>query len=104
MSQLTLDDELAAKEKAFGLDLVEIHNAPFVATMRTVAVKLALAYGSVSCDDLRVLADKWGLKPAHPNAWGCVLRGPNWRVIDRRPSVIVTNHHREIKVFAYVGN
>lgn len=100
--QLTLDMTAAEEARDLGLDLVEEAHAGFVSFMRKVAKAICRTKGWVTSDDLRVLADKWGLKPDHPNAWGAVLRVPMFRVIGRKPSAVESSHLREIKVWAYV--
>lgn len=99
MTQLTLSGALL---KAHGLALVEDSNASFVATMRELAKGIALVKGEVCSDDLRQAADQAGLKPAHPNAWGCILRGKEWREVGRKHSVLASNHYRKISVFQWV--
>jgi hypothetical protein len=100
-AQLTLDAALANTEKQYGLDQVELHHLPFVTAMRKMAAAVAKREGQVTCDRLRFLAAGFGLKPDHPNAWGAIFRGKDWRCIGREPSQVVSNHAREIKVWAY---
>lgn len=98
---MTLEAALAEKEQV--LDLVTLNNQPFVKTMRKIAVDLAKANGAVTSDDLRLLADKYGLKPMHQNSWGAIFSGKCWKVIGRKPSLYKSNHARELKVWAYVA-
>ncbi len=100
MEQLTLT---GAMLKQHGLDRVERSSASFVESMRTIAKGISLMRGEVCMDDLRVAAEQAGLKPEHCNAWGAIFRGPGWTMIGRRPSLVETNHHREIRVWKWEG-
>ena len=95
--QMTLEAAVAAKERV--LDLVALNNDGFVTTMRKLAVEIARKHGTVTSDDLRVLADKYGIKPDHQNAWGAVFHRKKWLVLDRRLSLYPGNRGREIKVW-----
>lgn len=80
---------------------VEKKNAAWLNTIRKQAIRIAKRKGSVTTDDLRKYAMKKELKPSHPNAWGAVFRGSDWRVIGRCKSRLPSNHAREIRVWAY---
>lgn len=95
--QITLDAALA--DKARVLDIVSMNNQSFVNTMRGIAERLATVNSQVTSDDLRLLAEQYGLKPDHQNAWGSIFHGKQWVVLDRRPSLYKGNRGREIKVF-----
>jgi len=101
MMQLTLTGEVL---KQAGLDRVERRSSAFVAAMRTIAKGISLLRGHVSCDELREAADKAGLRPCHPNAWGSVFRGPGWVVVGHKESAWPSTHQREIKVWKWEGN
>lgn len=98
--QLTLTGEVL---KQAGLDQVELTNRPFVESMRTIAKGISILRGQVSCDELREAADKAGLRPSHPNAWGSVFRRPGWVVIGHKESTWPTTHSREIKIWKWEG-
>lgn len=88
--------------KAAGQDLVESHNETFVSLMRAEAKRISKERGWLTSDDLRVYASQLDLKPAHPNCWGSIMRGPQWKVVGRRKSAVPENHSREIRVWQYV--
>lgn len=63
----------ARKEE--GVRAVAIHNITFLNAIRHIAVKISRENGGfVTADDLREYADREGIKPNHPNAWGSVFR------------------------------
>ena len=83
-----------------GLDQAERGSQEFVAQMREIAKLICSITGEVSSDDLREVADKFGLQPKHCNAWGAVFREevgfkPLRFEKSRRPS----NHSRRILVW-----
>jgi hypothetical protein len=91
------------QEQSAGIDRVARHNASFIEIMRGVAKRISLERGSVRIDDLRQFASERGLVPIHPNAWGGVFRGPEWQMVGREKSSVVSNHAREVKVWKWVG-
>ena len=91
------------QEKFAGIDRVAKHNASFIEVMRGVAKRISLAHGSVSIDALRQFAGERGIVPIHPNAWGGVFRGPEWQMVGREQSSVVSNHARSIIVWKWVG-
>ena len=98
--QLGFSFEAGSAGKKAGIDRVEEHNLSFVELMRREARRIARATGKVSSDDLRRYARVSGLEPEHPNCWGSVFRGPEWVCIGRMKSKLVSNHAREIRVWA----
>lgn len=82
-----------------GLDRVESSSGDFVPLMRQVAAKIARERGEVCSDDLRRYASEHDITPGHPNAWGTIFR-KGFRCIGRRRSCLVSNHAREIRVWA----
>lgn len=98
MMQLTLTGELL---KQAGLDQVTASNETFVESMRQIARGISILRGQVCTDDLREAADKAGLRPTHPNAWGCVFKGKGWVLVGRRYSTWPSSHGREIRVWKY---
>ena len=99
MTQLTLDDGLTLKTQ--GQDAIEATDAGFVDTMRRAAIAISERNGLVSTDDLRLWAVSNGFYPKHHNSWGAIFRGPQWREVGRKKSVIPGNHHREIRIWRY---
>jgi len=91
------------QEKSAGIDRVAKHNASFIELMRSVAKRISLARGSVSIDALRQFAGERGIVPIHPNSWGCIFRGPEWQMVGREKSSVVSNHAREVKAWKWVG-
>lgn len=102
MIQLSLEDGRTLKSD--GQELVAGHNAEFVALMRAEAIRISNERGWVTSDDLRVYASQLDLAPSHPNCWGSLFRGPEWKVVGRRKSAVPENHAREIKIWKYEGN
>lgn len=100
MMQLSLEQGRALKED--GLDRVLSNNKAFLELMRVEAMRLSRQRGWVSSDDLRVYASQLNLEPTHPNCWGAVFRGPQWRVVGRRKSAVPESHAREIRIWQYV--
>ncbi len=97
---MDLFDYAKAKELAdAGIQSVGTHNASFVDIMRAEARRIARAVGSVTSDDLRRYAKAHDLKPNHPNAWGAIFRGAEWKMVGRMKSKLMSNHAREIKVW-----
>lgn len=107
------------RRKVAGQTRIEgrIHNYTFLHTMRRMAVNLAVRkepgqdhsddslVGFVNSDDLRKWAEREGIEPDHPNAWGAIFRKaptgyrfektPEWRA-----SRIPSNHGREVPTWA----
>ncbi|MEM6485324.1 MAG: hypothetical protein AAF662_10110 [Pseudomonadota bacterium] len=86
-------------QKQQGLDLVVLNNQEFVKCMREHAESIALHKGDVSADDLRPVAERIGIEPNHPNAWGAIFKG---RVFRRKSSVKSrwpSNHGRYITLW-----
>jgi hypothetical protein len=98
MTQLGLLEGLRRRDS--GLDAAEHNNRAWVDQIRDLARLIARSNGSVSTDDLRPIADRKGLAPSSPNAWGSVFRGGEWKCIGRRKSTYRTNNAREIRVWA----
>ena len=80
---------------------LEISNAEFLAAIRKQAVRIASRRKarSLTIDDLRNYAHQRGIAPRHPNAWGAVFRGQEWRSVDYRCSGIPSNHGRRVCVW-----
>ncbi len=99
--QLTLDSAEGQQLKTDGQAIVEEHNSLFVDAMRTEAKRISAERGFVSSDDLRLIAQQWGIEPKHQNAWGAIFRGKGWKIVGRRRSTVPGNHAREIKIWQY---
>lgn len=89
--------------KEQGLERVEAHHGDFLETMRDYAKVFSQRYGYVSSDELRRYAKAHGIEPDHPNAWGAVFQGKNWRHIGRKKSTLPSNHAREIRVWRWIA-
>lgn len=85
--------------KKAGLDRVESNNLDWLDRMRGLAESECALNGSVTIDTLRRWADTLDDQPDHPNAWGAVFRGSDWKCIGRVKSTYRSNHAREIKVW-----
>lgn len=101
MTQLSLDDALAAK--AAGLDRVEASHPEFVPRMRAMAQAISAERGSVHVDDLRAIAAEHGWQPRSPNAWGAIFRGPGWVKVGARASAWPSNHAHVSPCWQWVG-
>lgn len=99
MNQLSLIDGLNMKDE--GISRVTSNAGNFVRLMREVAIRISQERGSVSTDDLRVYAYKYGMKPHHPNAWGGIMRGKGWVVVGHKQSEWASNHARTVTVWRW---
>jgi len=101
MSQRDLfDRQEADAQKEAGLDKVEKNSERFVDVMRAYARVVARRPPwSVTSDDLRAYAHRCGLEPNHPNAWGAVFRGAEWKQVGWTKSRLVSNHSRAIRIW-----
>lgn len=100
MKQIDFDFPAAKRAREDGKQLVEDHNRGFVRHMRELALEICARKGQVDCDQLRQLAAEQGLAPVHPNAWGSIFRGRQWRPIGWKASRLTTNHARMIRVWS----
>jgi hypothetical protein len=100
MTQTLFNLTQAKTSKEAGQALVESHSPDFVEQMWSEAKRIATAQGSVNSDDLRIYAIKTGLRPHHPNAWGAIFLGKEWKSIGFTRSSLVSNHARTIRVWA----
>ncbi len=94
----------ARAERDAGKDLVEEPLESFVQFMRREAIRIAQEKGAVTCDDLRGYAASNGFTPHHPNAWGAIFRGPEWKSAGFIQSRLVSNHARIIRIWKYEPN
>lgn len=101
MTQLDFDAALAAK--AAGLDRVEATHPDFVPRMRDIAISHSAIYGSVHIDDLRIEADRRGIRPRSPNVWGSIFRGPGWVKVGARASAWPSNHGHVSPIWRWIG-
>jgi len=86
------------EQKQLGMDQVTEHNPDFVAIVKHYAMEYAAEHGSVSADEVRAWADKAGITPKHPNAWGVVFR-TGFEKIGYRPSTHPSSHGRIIAIW-----
>lgn len=100
-SQLDLNLGAGLDAKARGLDRIEAGHTDFVPILRAEAIRHALRFGSVTADDVRVIAARLGLTPRHKNAWGAIFRGPGWRKIGEARSTLASNHAHVNPVWAW---
>jgi len=80
-----------------GISQIISNNECFIATMRGIARIIARRKGIVNSDDLREVANEYGVKPKHSNAWGGIFRGSEWECAGRVKSKLPSNHAREIR-------
>lgn len=89
--------------KKAGLDKVTASNRAFVQAMRDAAKLFSLRKGYVTASDLREHAERHGLAPTNPNAWGAVLRGPGWVKVGEEPSRTASCHGHSNPRWRWVG-
>lgn len=100
--QQKFDFSLGENLRDKGKDLVENNNERWIDHMREYAAEYSLDHGQVTTDQLRDYADLIHWQPEHPNAWGAMFRGKQWRAIGRIKSKRTSNHARLITVWRYV--
>jgi len=89
------------QEKIFGLDRVEFHGKGFVVAMRKIAIDIAKKNGTVTCDDLRRVAQENDLQPHHPGAWGAIFTPKYFKHCGWKKTEVVTSHARPIVIWRY---
>lgn len=87
--------------KQMGLYQTEANNTALVGLARAVAKEICGRLGYVDIDMVRNHPAMAGFEPTSPNVWGAIWHEPGWHCIDRKCSDRASNHHREIKVWAY---
>jgi hypothetical protein len=102
ISGTTLGSALAEAGIA-AVERSEERQAPgLLEALREHAALIARSRGQVTSDDVREFAKKKGLEPHHPNVWGCLFRGPQWRPFGWKRSRLPGNHGRAIRVWGLV--
>lgn len=96
-----MSTQLGLQFRDAGLDSVEQRSMTFQERMRWEAIRICRRKGYVDSDDLRELAEQEGIEPHHPNAWGAIFRGKEWRSVGFSQSRIASNHARLIRRWAY---
>jgi hypothetical protein len=104
MKPILLDAQQAIFRQREAFSKREHADYGFIHRMRQEARILSQRCGTVTCDDLRMIAVGLGLAPSHPNSWGAIFRGPQWILVGRQRSRVVSNHAREIRVWKYNEN
>lgn len=99
MTQLSLMDGEHLKQ--LGISAIEQTDRAFVVTMRGIAKRIAIESGQVSTDNLRVIAEKMGWQPKHPNSWGSCIKGKGWTIIGYQKSALPSNHSRPIAIWRW---
>ena len=94
---------MIATPKQLGLALTEANNKALVALARAIAKEICGRVGYVNIDMVRDDPRMAGFEPTSPNCWGSIWNEKGWRCIDRKQSSKPENHHREIKVWKWVG-
>lgn len=100
MTQLDLLE--GERRKKEGISRVAGNSAMFLNRMRNKAIDISDFWGKVSSDELRCYAKNFDIEPPHPNAWGAVFKGRNWKCIGRQKSAWPGNHARSIGVWKWV--
>jgi hypothetical protein len=101
LTQLDLLEGERRREE--GISRVAGNSAMFLARMRNKAIYISNLFGKVTSDDLRCYAKVWDIEPHHPNAWGAVFKGKNWKCIRRAKSWWPSNHARSIGIWKWEG-
>ena len=91
--------QLGERLKLFGLDLVEMNNEGFVKGMRNIAIELIKRDGPITIDDLRIICDKYDIKPNHSNSYGSIFRSKDFIHCGYRKSKIPSNHARMVSIW-----
>lgn len=73
MTQLALNLHEGRKRRNTGIAQVTSKNGTFVETLKSVARMIARNKGTVTADDLRIWADRNGMEPTSPNAYGAIF-------------------------------
>lgn len=90
--------------KRAGIAQVSANNRWFLEEARARARRHALAHRTVTVDDIRPGMEADGLYPEHPNAWGAVFRGREWRWAgEYRTSALVQGHGNRQRVWRLAG-
>jgi len=77
------------------------NNESVVATLRGIARILAQRRGVVTMDDVRQVANDYGIVPDHPNVFGAVFHARGWEPVGYVQSKIPTNRARVIRTWRY---
>lgn len=94
---------LGLTAKARGRERVEATHPEFVPQMRVVAKWISREQGEVHIDHLRFEARRLGIRPRHPNAWGCIFKGPGWKKVGERASEWPSNHAHVSPIWRWIG-
>lgn len=82
--------------KQHGMFSVEQNNREFIDEMRRQARRIATRRGVVTSDDLHAYADRRGMSPTHPNAFGAIFRS-GFNAVGFRVSERPAARHRVIR-------
>ena len=89
--------------KQLGLYRVESSNKALVNLARAIAREQCCKYGSTTIDAVRQDPRMAEFTPTSSNFWGCLFIGHDWQFLNYEPSQKVSNHHRRIGRWRYVG-
>lgn len=84
-----------------GVRQVKAHNDGLYRRLLEYAIEQSQRHGCVDSDEVRLYAQTRGWYPKHRNFWGCIFRDKHWKLLEYRPSRIVTNHSRMIRVWRW---
>lgn len=86
------DFERARKMRDIGIARVAASNLPFIDKAREIAALCAATHpnGTVCADDVRRIAQRIGLAPTHPNAWGALFKHPRFVMVGYRQSAKIS--------------
>ena len=99
---LNFDAATAVRARDAGIEKVIGNNESFVKTMRNIARLIVKRRGIVCSDDLRQIADDYGIEPLHRNAWGGIFSGKDWQCVGFVKSTLSTNNYRTIRTWRLI--
>jgi len=82
--------------KIYGMNLVEFNGEGFVKSMRELARKLLKETDYITIDDLRIISDRYDIKPHHSNCYGAIFKTKEFEACGMQKSEIVSNHARRV--------
>lgn len=92
--------QLGEQQKIYGLELVEFNGEGFVKKMRELAVRILKDTPEITIDDLRIIADRFGIVSHTSHCWGSIFKGKLFKAVGFRKSEIVSNHARRVTVWS----
>jgi hypothetical protein len=95
--------EESVDQREAGLERVAQNAGDWLSWIRLRARLISAKNGYVSASELRQVADYFNRQPHHPNAWGAVFRGKNWKLVGYKRNAQVSAHARRVGMWKWVG-